>query len=84
MSVSSLKNLTLLRGFSEPPSAHPAGNLHDQILTVIKTTASKNRCERASTSGNRMKPVHFNATYDAGVSKIGCFFTIVERFAAGN
>jgi hypothetical protein len=29
-----------------------------------------------------MKPVRFNATYDAGVSKIGCFFTIVERFAA--
>jgi hypothetical protein len=31
-----------------------------------------------------MKPVRFNATYDAGVSKIGCFFTIVERFVAGN
>jgi hypothetical protein len=31
-----------------------------------------------------MKPVRFNATYDARVSKIGCFFTIVERFAAGN
>jgi hypothetical protein len=31
-----------------------------------------------------MKPVRFNATYDAGVSKIGCFFTIAEHFAAGN
>jgi hypothetical protein len=31
-----------------------------------------------------MKPVRFNATYDAGVSKIGCFFTIGERYVAGN
>jgi hypothetical protein len=31
-----------------------------------------------------MKPVRFNATYDAGANKIGCFFTIAERFAAGN
>jgi len=30
-----------------------------------------------------MKPVRFNATYDAGVSKIGCFFTIVDHFVAG-
>lgn len=30
-----------------------------------------------------MKPVRFNATYDAGVSKIRCFFTIVERFVVG-
>jgi len=29
-----------------------------------------------------MKPVRFNATYDAGVSKIGCFFTIVDHFVA--
>jgi hypothetical protein len=50
---------------------------------VIKTTALKTDAKGPQHLGTAMKPVRFNATYDAGVSKIGCFFIIVERFAAG-
>jgi hypothetical protein len=46
---------------------------------VIKTTALKTDAKGPQHLGTAMKPVRFNATYDAGVSKIGCFFTIVER-----
>jgi hypothetical protein len=52
---------------------------------VIQTTASKKADAKGPQHlGTAIKPVRFNATYDAGVSKIGCFFTIVERFAARN
>jgi hypothetical protein len=51
---------------------------------VIKTTASKKQMRKGLNIWEPHETVRFNATYDAGVSKIGCFFTIVERFAAGN
>jgi hypothetical protein len=51
---------------------------------MTKQLPSKTDAKGASTSGNRMKPVRFNATYDASASEIGCFFIIVERVAAAN